>query len=68
MRSFIPAISRSAKCLLILMLAFLPIGCAATPQLTLTSVDHNQSYRQGFTQADDDGAMRLLGELARFKE
>jgi hypothetical protein len=29
----------------------LPLGCVSSPQLTVTSIDHNQSYRETFTQA-----------------
>ena len=33
------------------MLPLASVGCASGPQLTLTSLEHHQSYRPGFTQA-----------------
>jgi hypothetical protein len=37
--------------LLLLALACFPLGCATAPDLTLTSIDHRETYRQGFTHA-----------------
>ncbi|HET6247390.1 MAG TPA: hypothetical protein VFE47_06830 [Tepidisphaeraceae bacterium] len=53
MQSLASAFSLSTPTLLALALA-LPlssVGCASAPELTLTSIDHSQCYRQGFTQA-----------------
>jgi hypothetical protein len=33
------------------LLPLASIGCASSPELMVTSIEHSQSYRQGFTQA-----------------